>query len=678
MTINPLLQFEQLPAFEKIKLPHLKPALKKVLKENRITFKKLLTRKNFSWNSLIIPLEEMEAKVERVFGVISHLNSVQNSEKLRPIYNTCLREVSKYHLELAQNTQLFKAAKTLYYGLPEKQLDPIKEKVLRDLIRDLTLSGANLKGAKKKLFNSLAQETSRLSSQFSNHVLDATYGWNYQASAFEIKGIPERTLSFAKNKARAKKHGGWMFSLDYPTYASVITYADHQPLRKTIYTAFVTRASEEAENKKWDNTKIMQEILIKRKKLAQLLHYPNYAEYSLANKMASTPKEVLKFLNTLAEKTLPFAKKEWETIEEFALKEYKIKKLRPWDISYYSEKLKQKIAGFSEEELRPYFPAEYVLKGMLSIAEKIWGLKIKFKKNISVWHPEVMFLEIFDQKDNLRGQIYLDLYAREHKKGGAWMDIVKTRRKNVQGEIVTPCAYLITNFAPPLNKTPSLLSHQEVSTLFHEFGHCLQHLLSKIDYSSVSGINGIPLDAVEFVSQFMESWTWDKDALDLISCHYQTKEKIPDALFKKMIAAKNFQAALQMLRQIEFALFDFELHLKFDANIDGQVQKILDEVRAKIGVLPIAKFNRFQNSFTHIFGGGYAAGYYSYKWSEVLSADAFTRFQEKGTFNRAVGQEFLHAILETGGSEIPLKQFINFMGRAPKIDALLKQYGIVL
>lgn len=672
---NPLLENTKLPKFSEIKASHVKPAILEILKQNRQTLQKILqNNKEYSWDNLITPLETMQIKLHNVWGAVNHLNGVKNSDDLRKAYEETLPLVMQYSIELEQNHDLYLAIKQLSEPKTFKTLNPTQQKIIKDDLRNFRLSGVTLEPKKKKRFSTIQQELAKLNNKFANNVLDATYGWQYLANENEIQGIPEHTLSLAKKAAEQKNKKGWLFNLDTPSYIAVMTYADSENLRKKFYTAFVTKASSENKNnKKWDNTKNIEKILILRKEMAEILGFKNYAELSLATKMAKKTNIVLDFLNKLATKAKPIAKKEYQELALFVKNNYNKNKLNPWDIAYYSEKLKQEKYSVNEEELRQYFPENQVLTGMFAVAEKIFGMKIKEIKSFDAWHKDVRFFAIYDSANILRGKFYVDLYAREHKRGGAWMDDCKSRTKSGKEKITTPVAYLICNFNSPSKNHPSLLTHAEVEILFHEFGHCLHHLLTQVDYLSASGINNVPWDAVELPSQFMENWGWQPKVLQWISCHYLTKKTLPDKMMQQLLNAKKFQAGLLTLRQLEFALFDFRLHVEFNPKIKNQIQNILNDVRKKTSIIPAIKCNRSQNSFTHIFAGGYAAGYYSYKWAEVLAADAFAMFEENGVFNTKIGKSFLHNILEVGGSKDPIDAFQKFRGRKPRIDALIKK-----
>jgi oligopeptidase A len=460
-------------------------------------------------------------------------------------------------------------------------------------------------------------------------------------------------------------------------YSAAIKYLENRELRWLMYEAYVTRASDQGPNAvKWDNTEIMEEIIKIRHEMAVLLGFKNFAEYSLATKMADSPERVMSFLTGLVEKSKPSAEQEMKELEQFAKSLDAIDRLEAWDLPFYTEKLREAKFSLSQEALRPYFPINKVLPGMFAVIQKLYGIKVIERHGVDVWHPHVQFFEVHDANDHLRGFFYTDLYARPHKRDGAWMDDCRSRKRLEDGSIQLPIAFLTCNFPHPIGNKPSLLTHEDVQTLFHEFGHCLHHIITQVDYLSVAGINGVPWDAVEFPSQFFEYWCWQREALALFSAHEETGEPLPDALYNKLIAAKNFQPGMHMLRQLEFALFDFRLHLEYDPSKGSQVQKMLDNVHEKIAVVRVPSFNRFQHSFSHIFAGGYAAGYYSYKWAEVLASDAFSLFEEKGIFDYATGQKFLQTILEQGGVYNPMELFVKFRGREPTIDALLKQSGL--
>ncbi len=678
---NPLLQMTDLPPFHAIKPEHVEPAIDTVLAENRAEVSRLLERVSApGWNNLVAPLETLDDRLNRIWSPVSHMNSVVNSAELRAAYEACLPKLSDYATEMGQNERLFQAFESIRNGKEYDKLDSAQQKMIEDTLRDFHLSGVALPAEKKLRYKELKSELSKLTTKFSNNVLDATNEWNmHLTERNDLAGLPQSSLGMLKQAAeREGEKKGWWVSLEFPSYFAVMTYADSSELRQRVYEAFVTRASDQGPDAgKWDNGPVMEEILRIRHELADLLGFQSYAERSLATKMAEEPQQVIDFLRDLANRSLSLAREELDELHAFAKEKHGIEELQAWDLGYYAEKLRQEKYATSQEDLKPYFPEDRVIDGLFEVVNRLYGLDIRQVEKFDSWHDDVRFYEIFDNSGALRGRFYLDLYARPLKRGGAWMDECISRRKLIDGEVQTPAAYMVCNFAPPVGKDPALFTHDEVQTLFHEFGHGLHHMMTLVDYSGVSGINGVPWDAVELPSQFMENWCWEREALDMFAAHYQSGEKIPDELFNKMIAAKNFQAGMQMVRQLEFSLFDFRLHLEYDPAKGGRIQQILNEVRAEVAVVHPPEYNRFQHGFSHIFAGGYAAGYYSYKWAEVLSADAFSRFEEEGIFNSATGASFMENILEQGGSRDPMELFIEFRGRKPTIDALLRHSGIV-
>ena len=679
MSENPLLTMTGLPPFSRITAEHVEPAIDTLLAENRKAVEALLAAtEDYTWDNLIQPLEDMDDRLSRVWSPISHMNSVVNSEALRAAYNACLPKLSEYGTEMGQNVRLYQAYKAIRDSKQYEQLDTAQKKVIDNALRDFHLSGVDLPDDKKARFKKIQQQLSQLTTKFEENVLDATQGWTKHIDdETRLAGLPESACAMAKQAAAQKQLNGWLFTLDFPSYFAVMTYADDRELRSEMHQAYVTRASDQGPNAgKWDNSEVMEEILALRHELAQLLGYQTYAERSLVTKMADTPERVLGFLHDLAKRSKPVADNELHELETFAHNEHGVTKLEPWDIGYYSEKLRQHTYAISQEELKPYFPETSVIPGMFEVVKRLYGMRIQVVDSVDVWHPDVRFYEIRDEQGTLRGEFYLDLYARENKRGGAWMDDCIGRKRNADNSIQTPVAYLTCNLTPPIGEDPALFTHDEVITLFHEFGHGLHHMLTRIDHVGVSGINGVAWDAVELPSQFMENWCWEKEALDLIAEHYQTRDDIPEEMYHKMYAAKNFQAGMQMVRQLEFSLFDFRMHHEYVPGKGAHIQQILDEVRQEVAVIKPAPYNRFQHGFTHIFAGGYAAGYYSYKWAEVLSADAFSLFEEEGIFNHQTGLRFLHAVLEQGGTREPMDLFVEFRGREPEIDALLRHSGI--
>ena len=675
---NPLLENEALPAFSEILPEHIEPALDEVLKQAKLAVDNLLSKlKTPTWETLVVPMEELDARIHQVWSPVSHLNSVMNSEELRAAYNACLPKLSEFGTDLGQNEDLYEAYKAIAISDQYQLLDVAQKKVIDNSLRDFRLSGVELSQTKRDQFKTISQSLSELTAKFEENVMDSTQSWQKNITDESLlSGLPDSAKAMAAQVAQRANKKGWLFTLDFPSYLPLITYADNRALRKEVYTAFATRASDQGINgDQWDNTSVIAEILSLRHQLANLIGFDNHAERSIETKMAQSSQQVLDFLGDLATRSKPIAEKEFVELQSFAKENTELRGVEAWDMTYFSEKLRQQRYAISQEEIKSYFPEDKVVSGLFAVVNRLYGLNIVERHDIDVWHPSVRFFDIFDESGALRGQFYLDLYARSHKRGGAWMDECLSHRLTPNG-LQIPVAYLTCNFSEPIGDKPALFSHDEVTTLFHEFGHGLHHMLTKIHYAGVSGINGVPWDAVELPSQFMENWCWEREALDLISGHFETGETLPSALFDKMIAARNFQSAMVMIRQLEFSLFDFRLHLEFDPEQEGQAEKVLAEVREEISVVIPPAFSRFGHSFSHIFAGGYAAGYYSYKWAEVLSADAFSKFEEKGIFDRKTGVEFLQAILEQGGSREPMDLFVEFRGRKPEIDALLRHSGI--
>jgi oligopeptidase A len=675
---NPLLANTVLPLFSQIKPEHVEPAIDQLLAEARAAVETHLhATKNYTWENLIEPLENADDKLGKAWSPVSHLNSVVNNDELRDAYNACLPKLSAYSTEMGQNEALYKAYRFIAESPGYPNLTVAQQKIISNALRDFKLSGIDLDNEKKQRYKEISQELSKLASNYEENVLDATNAWSkLVTNQEELAGLPPSALAQAKQTAEIDQQQGWKISLQFPSYHAVMTYADNRKLRRELYEAYSTRASDQGPHAgQWDNTDIMEKILALRHEKAQILGFNNYAELSLAKKMAEKTADVIDFLEDLAEKSLPQAHKDLAGLRAFADEQYGIKDLQSWDMGYYSEKMRQHFYQLSQEEVKAYFPVTCVLPGLFAVVEKLYGLAITEINDFDSWHPDVRFFQIHDKDKQLRGQFYLDLYARPKKRGGAWMDDCVGRKKS-GNSVQTPVAYLTCNFTPPTGSDSALLTHDEVTTLFHEFGHGLQHMLTKIDYLGVSGINGVEWDAVELPSQFMENWCWEKESLQLVSGHYQTGETLPDSLFDKMMAAKNFQAGMVMVRQLEFSLFDFRIHQDYDPALGGRIYETLEIVRSQVAVIHPPKSNRFPHGFSHIFAGGYAAGYYSYKWAEVLSSDAFSLFEEKGIFNQEAGNAFLSNILESGGSQDAMELFIKFRGRKPTIDALLRHNGI--
>ena len=676
---NPLLTSATLPPFSEIKPSHIEPAIDHLLEECRAIVKiKTQITEPFSWENLVDPIEKTEDRLNKAWSPVSHINSVVNNNDIREAYNACLPKLSQYSTEMGQNKALYNAYFEISNSPGFSRLNQGQQKTIQNALRDFELSGINLNPEQQCRYREISQELSKLSSKFEENVLDATHAWKkHIQDETLLAGIPETTRTLAKTTAETDNLSGWMLTLDFPCYLAIMTYADNPALRQEIYTAFATRASDvNPDTIQWDNTKIMDDLLALRHEKARLLGFNNYAELSLATKMADTPQQVIDFLENLAHKSKEQAQTDFDELQQFAKQEYQSDNLNAWDINYFSEKMRQQQLELSQEEIRNYFPATRVIPGLFTVVNKLYGLTINEISNFDRWHSDVRFFEIYDQDNILRGKFYLDLYARPNKRGGAWMDDCVSRKNGPDG-LQTPVAYLTCNFTPPTNDDPALLSHNEVITLFHEFGHGLHHMLTKVDHLSVSGINGVQWDAVELPSQFMENWCWQKPALEIISGHYQTGAPLPESLLEKMLAAKNFQSGMFMIRQLEFSLFDFQIHLNFDPTKSSNIYSTLSAIRDQFSVVTTPAFNRFAHSFSHIFAGGYAAGYYSYKWAELLSCDAFSRFEDEGIFNPQTGADFLTHILEKGGSIDAMDLFVNFRGREPSIDALLQHNGII-
>ncbi|MFZ0219163.1 MAG: M3 family metallopeptidase [Candidatus Aquirickettsiella sp.] len=661
-----------LPKFTEINPENIVKELDAVLTSNRSELAQLLTEVTpLDW-SFIQKLDDLDDRIQHFWSPINHLYAVKQTPSLRHAYNECLPQLSRYSSELSQNHALYQTIKKLANS--DYQFNYAQEKCLHNELRDFHLGGVDLPKTEQKKYQEIQTQLSQLSNQFEENLLDATAKWSKHIhDKAELKGVPAYVIASAGKAAQEKKLSGYLITLDYPSYFPILTYADNRVLRESIYKAHITRASE-LSNLALDNSKVMFNILNLRHELSQILGFKNFAQKSLAsNKMAKNPEEVLKFLEELLAYAQPKAKEEWKELSTFAYSQDQIKTLQPWDILYYREKLQEKKFGICDDTLRCYFPIDKVLSGLFKLIQRLFGMEIKEIKGIEVWDPQVRFFAITDNQQQLRGQFYLDLYARPEKREGAWMDDYQSRRCLSNDEIQTPIAFLTCNFSAPIDLTQNpLLTHEEVLTLFHEFGHGLQHMLTIIDYSAISGINGVAWDAVELPSQFLECFVWEKSVLDQISSHYKTGKTLPDTLINKMRAAKNFQAGLQLLRQLELSLFDFRVHIEFDPTRGyEQIQELLDSVRKQIDIIPVAPFNRFQHGFSHIFAGGYAAGYYSYLWAEVLACDAFAKFREDGLFNQATGKAFLQSILEQGGAIDAIELFKKFRGREPKIQAFL-------
>lgn len=703
LSANPLLDFTGLPRFSEIKPEHVAPAIEQLLDENRALIAQWLADDAPpTWENFVLPMEDANERLSRAWGPVGHLNAVMNSPELREVYNATLPVITQYYAELGQNLALFSKFKALRNSAEFEGLSAARKKLLENELRDFRLGGAELPEDKKARYLEIQERQSELSSRFSDNLLDATNAYTLVIEdKSELSGMPDDVLQAAQEAASAVDKKGWLFTLKAPSYMPVMQYADNRALREQMYRASATRASEFGDAK-LDNGPLMDEIVKLRGEEAVLLGFANYGELSLAAKMADTPQQVVSFMRELAQRARPFAEKDLVELREFARKELNLSELHSWDVGYASEKLREQRYAFSEQEVKQYFPEDAVLPGMFRLVETLYGLQIK-QADAPVWHEDARFYDIRDAQGGLIGQFYLDMYARSSKRGGAWMDDVITRRRLACGQghtpllnplpqageeaneslrefydscIQTPVAYLNCNFPAPVGGKPATFSHDDVITLFHEFGHGLHHLLTEVEDMGVSGINGVEWDAVELPSQFMENFCWEWDVVRGMTRQADTNEPLPRALFDKMLAAKNFQSGLQTLRQIEFSLFDMLMHSNFEAGGNKSILQLLDEVRNEVAVLMPPEFNRFPNSFSHIFSGGYAAGYYSYKWAEVLSADAYSLFEEHGVLNPDVGARFRAEVLAMGGSRGAMESFTAFRGREPSIDALLRHNGL--
>lgn len=673
---NPLLNNTSLPKFSQIQPEHVVPAIEQLIQQCRDTIEQVSQINTPTWENFYLPQAITGDKLSRAWSPVGHLNSVKNSSELREAYQACLPMLSEYSTWVGQHQGLYQGYVKLKNSPEFATYSLAQKKAIENSLRDFELSGISLPADKQKRYGEISARLSELSSQFSNNVLDATMGWDIVIEdEADLKGLPESALEGAKLSAQSKEKSGYRFTLEFPSYLPVMTYCENRELRQKMYEAYNTRASDQGPNAgKWDNSALMAETLELRLELAKLLGFENYAELSLATKMAENPTQVVDFLEGLANRSKEQGKKELAGLKAFAKENYGVSELQPWDIAFYSEKQKQALYAINDEELRPYFPEERVLSGLFELVKRIFGMRVEEQKEFDSYHENVRFFNIFDETDRLRGSFYLDLYARENKRGGAWMDDCINQKRLADGSLQKPVAYLTCNFNKPIGDKPALFTHDEVTTLFHEFGHGIHHMLTEIDVGDVSGINGVPWDAVELPSQFLENWCWEEDALAFISGHYQTGEPLPKEKLTQLLKAKNFQAAMFVLRQLEFGLFDFRLHMSEPK--ENIVLDTLKAVKAQVAVVELPTFVRTPHSFSHIFAGGYAAGYYSYLWAEVLSADAFARFEEEGIFNCEVGQSFLDNILTRGGSEEPMVLFERFRGRKPTLDALLRHKGI--
>jgi oligopeptidase A len=675
-TVNPLLDFSGLPRYGSVLPEHVASAIDQLLAENRTLIARLTAEgAAASWSGFAEPLEDANERLWRAWGAVAHLHAVDDSAAIRDAYNANLPKITWYRTELAQNLDLYEKFKSLRASPGFEELSQAQRKIVENDLRDYRLGGAELKPRGKRRFGEIQEELAALEAKFSENLLDATNAFSALiADRGELLGVPDDVLEAASEAARRDGQHGWKFTLQAPSYGPLMQYAENRDLRENLYRAHVTRASEVGDPE-LDNTSIIVRELRLRQEKARLLGYESFAEFSLVPKMAESPEAALDFLNDLAAKALPHARRDYAELEEFARAELGIHELQAWDIAFASERLRAKRYAFSDFEVKRYFPEPQVLEGMFRVVETLYGIRI-LPDVAETWHPDVRFFRITDSDESLIGQFYLDLYSRETKRGGAWMDEAITRQR-IPGGFRTPVAHLICNFPAPVGNKPALFTHDEVMTLFHEFGHGLHHLLSRVDDLGVSGIRGVEWDAVELPSQFMENFCWEWSVLARMTAHVESGEALPRALFDKMLAAKNFQSGMQTVRQIEFALIDMHLHHDFDPEGAKTPLELLREIRAKVAVVIPPEYNRFLNNFSHVFSGAYAAGYYSYKWAEVLSADAYSLFEQNGVLDSRTGTRFREEILAVGGSRPALESFTAFRGRGPRIDALLRHSGMI-
>ena len=675
---NPLLEENTLPPFNAIKPQQVEPAIRDLIERSKTRINALLDEQNtYSWDNLLAPVEALEDALSQAWSPVSHLNSVCNNEAMRQAYNACLPLLSEYQTWKGQHKKLCAAYREIAASPDFTSKSDGVRRAVEKALRDFRLAGVDLSPEEKVRYGELKKNLSHLGSRFSENVLDATNAWSRLATREELAGLPETALASARQAAEQSGDDGYLINLEFPSLSPVLNYCANRALRKEVYTAHCTRASQQGPNAgEWDNSELITQTLELRHQLAQLLGFDHYADLSLATKMADSPDSVRRFLDELAEKSLPQARREWAELEAYAKQEDGLESLEAWDTNYYSEKLREARYQVSQEDIRPYLPVDRVLPGLFEVVRRLYGLEVSEIEEFDRYHCDVKLFEVLAE-GKVIARFYLDLYARAHKRGGAWMDECRVRRETREG-LQLPVAYLVCNFTPPVSDEPSLLTHNELTTLFHEFGHGLHHMLTQQTVAAISGINGVEWDAVELPSQFLENWCWEPEALSFISGHYQTGEPLPEELLKKLSAARNFQSGMAMVRQLEFALFDLRLHADWGSNTITSVQSLLDDVRKQVAVASAPSFNRFQNGFSHIFAGGYAAGYYSYKWAEVLSSDAFSRFEEEGIFNTQTGQAFRQNILEAGGSKDAMELFVAFRGREPSIDPLLRHSGITV
>ncbi|SEA36238.1 M3 family metallopeptidase [Paraburkholderia sartisoli] len=685
---NPLLDFTDLPRFGEIRPEHVTPALDVLLASATAAVERASAPVTpASWADVVEPVERATEPLSRAWGVIGHLNAVADTPELRAAHGENLPRMTEFWSSVGQNLALYEKYKALNASADFASLTGERKKILGNALRDFRLSGAELPEDQKPRFAELQERQAGLSKSFSDHVLDATNAYTYIATTdAELTGLPEDVVEGAREAAQRDGKEGWKFTLHFPSYFPVMQYSENRAMRETMYRAYSTRASELGAaygngKAEWDNTAVLAEELKVRAEEAKMLGFRNFAEVSLAPKMAESPEQVMAFLEDLATRARPHAEEDWKSLREFAASELGLTDMQPWDMTFAAERLRQKRYSFSENEVKQYFPEDAVLKGLFKVTETLFGVRIR-RDEATTWHPDVRFFRVENQDGGLVAQFYLDLYAREGKRGGAWMDDARTRRRRAEGDVQTPVAYLTCNFSAPVGGKPACFTHDEVITLFHEFGHGLHHMLTRVDELGVSGINGVEWDAVELPSQFMENFCWEWDVLSDMTSHVETAAPLPRPLYDKMLAAKNFQSGLGTLRQIVFSMFDMSLHVDFDPSGEKSANDLAREINERFHVIPQASFSRWPNTFSHIFAGGYAAGYYSYKWAEVLSADAYAAFEEAAqakngsVLDVATGTRYRKEILEVGGSRPAMESFKAFRGREPNIDALLRHNGM--
>lgn len=665
-----------LPDFDAISLEHFEPAIEQLIADSEAQIAELVKLEHPSWGSLVLPFQRCSERLSDAWAILSLYNSVLNSDELRPIYERLLAKITAFHTSVSLNADLYQAYAKLAESEAFSCLDEAQQASIEHVLRDFRLSGVALPEADKPRYAELSQRISSLQNQFSQNVLDATQGWSkWLADASDLAGLPESSLAMFAAAAKDKGHdGGYLLSLDIPSYLPVMTYCQNRALRQELYSAYMTRASDQGPDAgKWDNSAIIEELMSLRQEQSAMLGFKHYAERSVASKMAESSEQVIEFLNDLAQKSKPSAEREFAQLSDFARAQGGPAELEMWDLAYYSEQLKQAEYGFSKEQLRPYFPAEKVLNGMFKVAATLFDIEIKENTEAARFHPDARYFEIW-QQGQLQAGFYVDLYARQGKRGGAWLASCRSRYRDAN-TLHLPIAFLTCNFTPASADSPSLLTPEEVTTLFHEFGHCLHYTLTDIDVANVAGIRNVPWDAVELPSQMLENWCFEERVLPWISGHIETGEVVPSELLAKLKRSQQFQGGMMMVRQLEFALFDFRLHMEFEAG-HTDIQGLSDQVREQVAVRKPPEFTRFSHAFGHIFAGGYAAGYYSYKWAEVLSADAFSRFDEEGLLDPAIGCHFKDAFLSRGGSRDVMAMFKDFRGREPKVEPLLQLAGI--